>query len=317
MSVYTVVTLEELAPWLEGFDLGRPAALEGIAEGVVNTNYRLFTDRGPWILTLVEPPDQGRELPYLTALMEHMARRGIPAPLPMADRQGRVIHHLKGKSALIVSHLPGRSPLQPTPEQCRRIGAMQGRMHREAVSFTARRPNPVGPPVWRALLAKVSPRLAAAAQGETLALLAEELERAEEAFSPRTLPAGACHLDLFPDNTLFEGEELTGVIDFHYAGHEWWLYDLAVTLNAWCFLDDGVLDPARFHALWAGYLSERPPSAREMALLPAALRASALRFALTRLEATLFPREGSNVTRKPPEAFLARLHYHRHHPLNL
>ncbi|MGH6944105.1 MAG: homoserine kinase, partial [Geminicoccaceae bacterium] len=52
MAVYTAIDEAALAGFLAAYDIGRARALEGIAEGVENSNYRLVTERGRYILTL-------------------------------------------------------------------------------------------------------------------------------------------------------------------------------------------------------------------------------------------------------------------------
>ena len=94
MSVYVSLTLAELRHFLRFHDLGEIQHLEGIAEGVVNTNYRVITSRGCYVLTLVEDPLQGEALPHVRDLMAHLAHRDIPCPLPVADRHGDTIHRL-------------------------------------------------------------------------------------------------------------------------------------------------------------------------------------------------------------------------------
>ena len=53
MAVYTDITDEELAAFLQGYDLGAPLAFKGIAEGVENSNFLLETEKGRYILTAV------------------------------------------------------------------------------------------------------------------------------------------------------------------------------------------------------------------------------------------------------------------------
>lgn len=312
MSVYTPVTLAEASDFLAAYPIGPPLSLTGVAEGVVNTNYRLTTAQGRYILTLMEDPRQGEELPHIVALLNHLAGRAIPCPAPVHDRRGAAIGLLHGKAALLVTHLPGSHLLNPDPQQCRQVGAMLARMHLAAADYPAPlRPNPMGLERWRILLLDLAPLL----DRPTAELLHEELAHTEAAFLPLPLAQGCCHLDLFPDNVLFDGAALTGVIDFHYAGAERLVYDLAVTLDAWCYRPDGACQEAHWHALLAGYQRHRPLPEAERAALGDALRAASLRFALTRLHAQRLPRSGPEVTRKAPQEFLDRLHWQRTHPL--
>ncbi|MBF0369273.1 MAG: homoserine kinase [Magnetococcales bacterium] len=310
MSVYTRVTPEDLTHWLPRFDIGQLHRLEGISDGVVNTNYRLLTDQGKYILTLVEDPREARGLPYSTFLLSHLAKRHIPCPLPVADRKGIVLQQLKERPTLIVTLLPGRSPQTPTPRQCHTLGEMLAKLHQAGRDFPKQRPNPMGDGMLTRIFAQLQPLLEKQ-DPATAALLQEEMVAMTKEFAAKSLPMGVCHADLFPDNTLFEGDRLTGVIDFHYSCQERWVLDLAITLNAWCLNDQGEPDQHRLGALWEGYRTLRPLEPQEMAALNLALRAAALRFSLTRLKDQLFPRQGDQVTRKPPKAFLNRLRFHQ------
>ena len=122
------------------------------------------------------------------------------------------------------------------------------------------------------------------------------------------LPRGPIHADLFRDNVMFEAGELTGFFDFYFAGCDTFLFDIAVCLNDWCVhhrqdATDGSHDAARAQALLAAYQAVRPLSAAERSLLPALLRAGALRFWISRLWDLHLPREAAMLQAHDPTHF--------------
>ncbi|MBF0142219.1 MAG: homoserine kinase [Magnetococcales bacterium] len=317
MSVFTTLSPEQVADLLDRFQIGRLVSLEGIPQGVVNTNYRLTTDRDRYILTLIEDSEQGEALDFATRLMDFLARRRIPVPQPIRDRNQGIIQEVLGHQAIIVTHLPGESPIRPTPGQCAETGDMLARLHRAGEEFPLYRENPMGPGRLAALLERLTPLLSKR-QPEAMSLCRESLDAlAMGGLFTSALPTGVCHADLFPDNTLFQGERLTGIIDFHFACQAPLVWDLAIAINAWGFTPDGRPDRPCLEALWQAYRESRPPGREEMRLLPQTLGAAALRFALTRLVASYFPRPGEQVTRKPPEEYLERLRFHKEVGLDL
>ena len=128
MAVFTVVSNQQLKDWLAQYDAGELLAIEPIASGIENTNYFVDTAKGRWVLTLVErlPVEQ---LPFHLELMQHLARRGIPCPAPLANRQGQLFSMLNGKPATLVTRLTGKSVVDTTPEHCQAMGALLARMH--------------------------------------------------------------------------------------------------------------------------------------------------------------------------------------------
>jgi homoserine kinase type II len=139
------------------------------------------------------------------------------------------------------------------------------------------------------------------------ALLSSEMQfQRRLAASPAyaALPRGPIHGDLFRDNVLFDGERLTGILDFYFAGCDTWLYDIGVCLNDWCVdLDSGRPDPVREAAFIEAYESMRPLPPQERSLLPALQRAAALRFWLSRLRDLHRPREAAVLKAHDPAHF--------------
>ena len=103
---------------------------------------------------------------------------------------------------------------------------------------------------------------------------------------------------------MFEGETLTGFFDFYFAGCDSFLFDLAVCLNDWCIdLPTGTHDAERAQAMVRAYQSVRPLTAAERELLPAMLRAGALRFWTSRLWDWHLPREAAMLQPHDPTHF--------------
>jgi homoserine kinase type II len=140
-------------------------------------------------------------------------------------------------------------------------------------------------------------------------LIASNLAVLEETW-PDDLPSGIIHADLFPDNVLFLEDRVSGVIDFYFACDDFYAYDLAVMLNAWCFEPTGRFSRARAQSLIAAYARNRPLSARETAALPTLARGAALRFLLTRLQDWLDHDPSALVRPKDPREFAGRLRFH-------
>jgi homoserine kinase type II len=300
LSVFTPVTESELAAWLKGYSVGAPVALEPIAAGIENTNYFVTTGQGRYVLTLFERLPAA-ELPFYLELMAHLARHGIPCPAPIADLQDRYLSSLNGKPAALVTRLEGTSIDQPGAAECAELGALLARMHLAARSYGGYLENPRGPKWWRRAAGEVRPFLDA----PRAALLDAELRFQSEHRFP-DLPRAAVHADLFRDNALFTGVRLSGVIDFYFAGVDFFAYDLAVCVNDWCLADparDRRLDEKRSLALLNAYASVRPLQAQERAAWPVLLRAAALRFWLSRLRDKHLPRPGELVKVHDPEHF--------------
>ena len=309
MAVYTDVPDEELAAFVAEYDLGAVTAFKGIAEGVENSNFLLRTERGSFILTLYEKRVRAEDLPFFLGLMEHLAARGFSCPTPVKGRDGAALRQLCGRPAAIVTFLDGLWPRRIQPSHCAGVGDALARLHLAGEGFQLRRPNDLSVAGWRRLLDAAAPRA-----HEVRARLADELQ-AEfahlESAWPTDLPQGVIHADLFPDNVFFQGERLTGVIDFYFACDDALAYDVAICLNAWCFEADGSFNVTKARALLTRYEAVRPLSQAEYAALPVLARGSALRFLLTRLYDWLNHPPGAFVKPKDPLEYLHKLRFHQ------
>ena len=307
MAVFTEVSQDEAQTLLQTLGLGQLQALRGIQGGIENTNYFVDSAHGRHVLTLFERLTF-EQLPFYLYLMQHLAQHGIPVPDPAADDQGRILHRVCGKPAALVNRLRGASVLAPEAAHCAAVGATLARMHLAGRDYARTQPNLRGLPWWNETAPVVLPFL----DPDQAALLRSELayQNHVAASSPyAALPRGPVHADLFRDNVMFDpgtggAPELTGFFDFYFAGVDTWLFDIAVCLNDWCIdLATGAGDDARSTAFLAAYAGVRPLAAAERQLLPAMLRAGALRFWISRLWDFHLPREASMLQPHDPGHF--------------
>ena len=307
MAVYTEVSLDEASSFIASLGLGNLLSLEGCSGGIENTNYFVTTDQAAYVLTLFERLT-AEQLPFYLRLMKHLANHGIPVPDPSANAGGEILHTLKGKPAAVVNRLRGKSELAPSAAHCSLVGGMLAKMHLAGQDFAMQQAHLRGLEWWNSTAALVLPHLT---ESQAQLLTNELAYQNDIALQPRyaALPRGPIHADLFRDNVMFDRQsngapELTGFFDFYFAGVDTWLFDIAVCLNDWCIdLKSCNSDPERTYAFMNAYVAVRPLQEEEQALLPAILRAGALRFWISRLWDWHLPREASMLKPHDPTHF--------------
>lgn len=302
MAVFTEVPVAEAASLVARLSLGQLTVLEPCPGGIENTNYFVDTTAGRYVLTLFERLTF-EQLPYYLHLMKHLAQRGIPVPEPRADAAGTILHRLCGKPAAVVDRLAGQHNLHPEAPHCASVGAMLARMHIAALDFPMAQPNLRGLAWWRETVPLVLPFLSEVQAHLIESELAYQIQLADSP-AHAALPRGAIHADLFRDNAMFDGAALTGFFDFYFAGVDAFVFDIAVCLNDWCTdAERGTLDEPRAVALIAAYDAARPLSGGELRLLPAMMRAAALRFWVSRLWDLHLPRDAQVLQPRDPTQF--------------
>lgn len=309
MAVYTHIKEEDLRSHLTRFDIGELLSFEGISEGVENTNYRLETTQGRFILTLFEKRTDFGELPYYITFMEYVREQGICSPRAIPAKTGEKVTPLGGKPSLITSFLEGVWSKEPTAMQCGALGSTLGKMHNAGRKFSMKRGNTMSLPAWKSLISASADKADTVEKGLE-SFLETELSYLEKNW-PKYLQKGTVHADLFPDNVFFMGDEISGVIDFYFACYDTFAYDLMLTLNAWCFDGKGLLDKNKSSSLLAAYMAQRPLPPAEIKALPFFGRAAAVRIVSTRLYDWLNPVAGALVKPKDPQEHLRILKFHQ------
>jgi len=301
MSVFTHLAHEQLNDFLVPYALGVLKEVKPIEAGSENSNFFIQLDDKQYVLTLIERGSV-QDLPFFIELLERLHSAGFAVPYAIATESGETLRTLAGKPALLQPCLPGRHVDEPTPFHCAAVGRWLADLHLLTQEAPLIRKSDRGLDWMLAQGAALETDLSAD-EAALLRSALDEIRREREHIL--ALPQANLHADLFRDNVLFEGEQLSGVIDFYNACSGPMLYDLAIALNDWCVQPDGRFDLACAEAMLAAYSAKRTPNRAEAALLSCLLRVACVRFWLSRLlAARAFA--GQDVLIKDPHEY-ARL----------
>jgi homoserine kinase type II len=307
MGTFRTLSAEEVGELLTGYGLAGYRSHRAVAAGTINTNLAIELADAVYFLRVNEGkalPDVARE----ATIVDHLAARGVPTPRPLRARSGEPWLAWRGLYISMFPWVPGRvlARAEVEPAHARQAGAALARLHRAGEDFPDTRPGRYEPAEITRRFAAIEgvaagdPELAAAA-----AELGPALTRLAASRAP-ALPLGLIHGDLFIDNVLFAGEELTALLDFEQASWGRLVYDLAVSVLAFGFgRDDFRADVTR--AFVEGYTGVRSLSAPERAAFADELRFAACRFAVTRITDVYQRRNAGAPPGKDFRRYLQRL----------
>ena len=309
MAVYTKITDKELSKFLENYNVGQVISCKGIAEGVENTNYLIKTLAHTYILTIYEKRVESSDLPFFLGLMDHLANLNFHCPTPIHSKNGEILNSIANKPAALISFLSGIIIDQPTEMHCYQIGESIANLHIACKNYNNQRKNSLSLLGWKKLIT------ACRNKPNKLKLNWSEDLRSEYEFLnkcwPKNLPTGVIHADLFPDNAFFINNKLSGIIDFYFACNDFFAYDIAICINAWCFNKENQFDINNSESLINGYQKIRKLSKEEVKYMPILSRGAAFRFFLTRLYDLINHVEGALVKPKDPKEFWDILSFHQ------
>ena len=317
MAVYTHLGAEDLADLIAHYDVGELVSAKGIAEGVSNSNWLIETTSARFILTMYERRIELSDLPFFLDLMDHLSAKGCPVPRTIHDRDGASSRMIGDKAVALIEYLPGVSVDHPTAEQARAVGSALAQNHLAVADFGQTRWNAMGLAQWSDTVERCGREALAEIDPELPVVLDEALSRFVGDW-PGGLPHGVVHCDLFPDNVLMLGNQVTGLIDFYFSASDSFAYDLAVTHAAWSFGTGGQKYRSEIGAsLLAGYEEIRPLNEWERECLPVLAQGACVRFITSRAEDWITTPPDALVTRKDPMDFVRRLRFYGEHGAKL
>ena len=309
MAVFTPVSKSALLDFLKEYNIGKLISYSEIIEGIENTNYKINTEKGNYILTLFEKRVNPKDLPFFMNLQKHLAKNNFFCPVPIENKQNNIINSLCGKETIIISFLQGNQIKFPNSKHCLKVGKMIAEFKQITKNFSGTRKNGLGLETWKLIFLKCL-NSKNNEYREIIDNIKKELIYLENKW-PLNLPTGIIHADIFQDNVFFENDEISGLIDFYFSCNDFYLYDLAITTNAWCFNEKNNFDYNKFNNLLKGYESYIKINDIEKQNFNTLLRGASIRILLTRLHDKIFHPSDAIVVQKNPFEYLNILKWHQ------
>lgn len=295
MAVFTKLTLENAKILCQKYDLNI-RNITAIEAGITNSNYFIkTTDNTQYVLTIIEQISLER-FPDICNMLVNLPQ-AMPHPRILSTMSNSFFETYEGKPVIICEFIKGQSPQQPSHTQIIAVAKAMAHLH-NSKQPDFRRSNPRGIAWMQNTALKVLPQL----QPNEQLLLQATLSEIQN-FDFDILPHGIIHCDLFRDNTLFIDNELMAIIDFYYACYDSLLFDIAISVNDWCFEQPELFLEA--------YQSIRPLTDSEVNGFTTMRRITCLRFWLSRLYDLHFPVVNAQTLVKDPNEMwdkLTRLH---------
>ena len=283
MAVYTKIDKRDISYINKKFETGKIIDFKGIKQGIENTNYLLKSKKNKFILTIFEKRVSKKEIPFFMKLMDQLNTYKINCPKPIKDKNGNYLINIKNKTACIVSFLNGKDKKSLSPKNCYEIGKMIAQMHLSTRKIKLYRKNSMSIKNLNPLLNSIKFKSKKFTNLEKF--LKNNFKDIKKKW-PKKLPKGIIHGDLFIDNIFFKNNKLSGIIDFYFAANDYFMYEIAICINALCF--DKInskfkINKKKIKNLIKGYENIKKISAKEKQSLNILCRGAAMRYFLTRL----------------------------------
>ena len=283
MAVYTKISKKDIFYINKKFNIEKIISFKGIKKGIENTNYLLISKNKKFILTIFEKRVLKNEIPFFMKLMDKLNYSKINCPKPLRTINGNYLIKLKNKTASIVSFLEGKDKEKLNPKNCYEIGKIIARMHLVTKKMKIFRKNSMGIKNLDPLLKSI--KFKSNKSNNLKKFLVNNLKTIKKNW-PKKLPNGIIHGDLFIDNIFFKKNKLSGVIDFYFAGNDFFMYEIAICINALCFdkkKSKFKINKRKIKNLIKGYESIKKISLKEKKSLNILCKGAAIRYLLTRL----------------------------------
>jgi homoserine kinase type II len=276
MARYTTLSPTELDRIVSQYPIGTALKLEEIPGGFGNSNFKLTTTEGEFLLKICDEKDSA-ELNMQIALLQQLHQHAYPTVYPIPTKDQKQLTHETFGSVMLYPFLPGEQP-QSSPDTLAQLGEALAKLHCI--------PPIAGLPRFAMGISQMTPFFKEV-QGTQFAThpFVESLKSQLESMEPQlnaSLPMGLLHGDLFLDNTLFDGDQMVAILDFEEGCYDTLLIDVGMTLIGCCYTPQHRLNLEAAQRFLDAYNASRPLTENEWKYLDGFVHYAALSIAFWR-----------------------------------
>ena len=311
MAIYTKISRNDVVLIEKKFNLGKIISFKGIKKGIENTNYLIRTKKNKYILTIFEKRVQKKDLPFFMNLMDKLYNYNINCPKPQKSNAGNYSINIKNKPASIVSFVDGKDKNKLKITDCYEIGKNIAKLHIVSKKIKLYRKNSMSLKSWPKLINKIGNKYKKIDVNLNDLIKNSFLDIKKN--WPKKLTNGIIHGDLFIDNIFFKKNKFHGYIDFYFASNDFFMYEIAICINALCFDKKNrkfVFNGRKSKNLLKGYSGQRKLSTKEKKSLNILCKGAALRYLLTRAYDYLNTPKSAIIKIKDPREYIQKLKIH-------
>lgn len=276
MARYTNLSPTEVAHIVAQYPIGTSLKLEEIPGGFGNSNFKLTTTNGEFLLKICDEKDQV-ELDMQISLLAQLQQHAYPTVYPILTKAEQPLIHETFGSVMIYPFLQGTQP-SSSPKILAQLGAALAKLHCV--------PPIAGLPRFAMGISQMRPFFQEVqntqfARHPFVESLQSELETMESQLNT-PLPMGLLHGDLFLDNTLFDGDKMVAILDFEEGCYDTLLLDVGMTIIGCCYTPEHRLNLEAVQRFLNAYNAMRPLTESEWQHLDCFVHYAALSIAFWR-----------------------------------
>ena len=252
----------EIKQTLKSYKIGKLINFQLLTNGFSNENYRIETEKGLFLYRICKQQSIA-EIQTELRFLQMLKNEAFPAAFPIQKSDSSFISEQNNYPVVIYHFIKGEIP-KLTVETVKEIAKANAKLNvlKFPVAFLPK--NSINMQAARKLINQFPN--ANYQYPEIFNDFSQAINYLKDKI-PDNLPKGIIHADIFPDNTIFKGNKLKAIIDFENICFDDLLFDLAMSINGFCFVANQ-LDLTLMKTFLENYQKIRPLSDMEKNYLP-------------------------------------------------